>query len=62
MNPRRAAGLLRCTARNVRHLCARGVLRARRVLCERNQHGYEWSISEPEGRRYAMLRRKKRDK
>lgn len=53
MTPRKAAEIIGCSIGQVRTLVRNGRLRAVRVPCKNNQHGYRVSINAASVRRYA---------
>ncbi len=53
MTPRKAAAIIGCSIGQVRTLVRKGRLRATRVPCETNQHGYRISVDAASVRRYA---------
>ena len=56
MTPNQAATIIGCNGSQVRNLIRAGKIKAERVLYVGNQHGYYYSISPREARRYRDLK------
>ena len=53
MTPHQAAAVIGCTPGHVRTLARKGILEAREIPTERNQHEHEWFIYAASARDYA---------
>lgn len=58
MTPKQAAERLNLTPQRVRDLIRDGVLEASKVASDDNQHGYRWSISEAQLKKFLAKPRK----
>lgn len=51
MNPKKAAEHIGCSVQQVRTMIRTGKLKAKKIVTEHNQHGYEYQISAAEADR-----------